>query len=128
MRSSGTTGAIDLVVALVASPVRAGDFGDCGLLIQEVECVLFQADSGGLYVLDNYGGLGVGDRVRVTGTLDPGCITSCQQGNGCIHDNTIGSCDGEIPTVSQWGLIGMALVLLTAGATVLARRRVSAAA
>jgi len=64
----------------------------CGFLIQGVECVLFQADSGGLYLLSNRGGFGVGDYVHVVGTVDPRCITYCMQGNGCIFNNTIESC------------------------------------
>jgi hypothetical protein len=69
-----------------------GSFDDCGVLIQGVECVLFQADAGGVYVLDNYGGFHVGDRVHVQGTLDPGCFTFCMQGDGCIRNNSIRSC------------------------------------
>ena len=49
-------------------------------------------DSGGLYVLDNYGLFRVGQYVRVTGTLDPDCTTICQQGDGCILNNSISFC------------------------------------
>ncbi len=68
------------------------EFEGCGYLVQGVECVLFQADSGGLYVLQNYGPYGVGDYVWVAGIYDPGCFTFCMQGDGCILDNAIGPC------------------------------------
>ena len=59
--------------------------------MQGVECVLFQADSGGLYIVD-VGTFSVGDAVRVTGTLDPICISFCQQGNGCVFGGPTTSC------------------------------------
>ena len=67
-------------------------FTDCGELVQGVECVLFLADSGGLFLLDNLGGFNVGDQVEVTGCLDPGCFTICLEGDGCIFQNTIADC------------------------------------
>jgi hypothetical protein len=69
--------------------VRPGYFDGCGVLVQGVECVLFQAQDGGLYVLNNLGDFQVGDYVRVRGVLDPYCATFCMQGNGCIENNTI---------------------------------------
>jgi len=77
----------DLIVSLVP-----GHFDDCGVLVQGVECVLFQADTGGLYVLDNTGNFNVGDHVRVRGLMNPYCVTICMQGNGCIQQNTISEC------------------------------------
>jgi hypothetical protein len=67
----------------------------CGYLVQGVECVLFETDAGELYVLDNRGEFGVGDRVSVSGILDPHCITICMQGNGCIRENTISKCASD---------------------------------
>ena len=67
-------------------------FTDCGELVQGVECVLFLADAGGLFLLDNLGGFNVGDQVEVTGRLDPGCFTICLEGDGCIFQNTIADC------------------------------------
>jgi hypothetical protein len=67
-------------------------FAGCGNLVQGVECILFSADGGGLYVLDTIGSFGVGDRVWVSGVVDPFCITFCQQGDGCIHNRSIGEC------------------------------------
>lgn len=67
-------------------------FAGCGNLVQGVECVLFSPDAGGVYVLDAIGSFQVGDRVWVSGPVDPGCITFCQQGDGCIHNRSIGEC------------------------------------
>ncbi|MCG8405714.1 MAG: hypothetical protein MI923_10995 [Phycisphaerales bacterium] len=75
-------------------PIGKG-FDGCGVLTQGVECVLFEADSGGLFVLENLGGFQVGDRVQINGRLNPLCFTICQQGGGCIEDNTIEAC-GEL--------------------------------
>lgn len=65
----------------------------CGKLIAGAECPLFQAD-GSLrtYVLDQYGGFGIGARVRVTGRIDSQCLTTCMQGNGCIRVQGISAC------------------------------------
>lgn len=103
-----------LLLGAIPSQANTGPgyFDDCGILIQGVECVLFQADNGGLYVLDNLGGFGVGDRVRVRGVLDPDCITFCMQGDGCIRYNTISVCmdcdfdvDGDVDS-SDLALFG----------------------
>ena len=77
----------DLIVSLV--PVN---FEGCGVLVQGVECVLFLADAGGLYVLDNLWDFRVGDRVRVRGQLSSPCFTFCMQGDGCILHNIIWPC------------------------------------
>jgi len=74
----------------------AQEFNGCGQLIQGIECVLFQPDEGGLWVLDNRGNFRVGDRVRVIGTLDRECITICQQGDGCIRRNSIDLCEPPV--------------------------------
>ena len=75
-------------------------FDDCGVLVQAVECVLFQADTGGLYLLNNLDKFKVGDHVRVRGILNDSCASICMQGNGCIEYNTIsvytrGDLDGD---------------------------------
>ena len=67
----------------------------CGRLVQGAECLLFEADGGGRFVLDNVGTFDPGDRVRVTGDLDPSCATTCLEGDGCIQNNTIGACTSE---------------------------------
>jgi hypothetical protein len=73
-------------------PVGLECVTECGELVQGIECVLFQADSGGLYLLENLGGFNVGDLVEVSGCLDPDCFTICLEGDGCIFQNTIAEC------------------------------------
>src|SRR5262249_19530843 len=67
-------------------------FMSCGLLVDHVDCVLFQADDppGGVYLLENYGGFVVGDRVRVDGVLTRSCINVCF--GVCIVLNTVERC------------------------------------
>jgi len=80
--AAASPGQNDLTVSLVP-----GYFDGCGVLVRGIECVLFQADAGGLYVLDSLEGFKVGDRLYVRGVLDPYCFTICMQGDGCIkHD------------------------------------------
>ncbi|MFQ5589840.1 MAG: Kazal-type serine protease inhibitor family protein, partial [Phycisphaerae bacterium] len=67
-------------------------FAGCGTLIQGVECVLFAADSGGVFILGNLGGFHVGDRVFVAGCHEPNCTSFCMQGDGCITGNVIEPC------------------------------------
>lgn len=65
----------------------------CGKLVAGAECPLFQADGSlGTYVLDQYGGFGVGARVRVSGRIDTECLTTCMQGDGCIRVTQISAC------------------------------------
>jgi hypothetical protein len=81
------------VVVEFISDCPANQFNSCGTIIQGVECPLFAADAGGTYILDTIGSFQIGDRVRVTGSLDPLCVSFCQQGDGCIRNNTITACD-----------------------------------
>ncbi|MCP3982247.1 MAG: DNRLRE domain-containing protein [bacterium] len=53
---------------------------ECGDLFQGVECVLFAADSGGNYIPSTTGPFGPGDRVFITGCVDPNLPTTCLQG------------------------------------------------
>ena len=87
----------DLIVSLVP-----GYFESFGTLVQGVECILFQPDTGGLYILDNLDNFRVGDRVRVCGVLNPNCISICMQGNGCIENNTISESDEDEPNSTGW--------------------------
>jgi hypothetical protein len=65
---------------------------DCGELVQGVECILFQRDIGGTYLLDDLGGFGVGARVLVIGTIDPRCVNTCLEGDGCVEVDAIDFC------------------------------------
>jgi predicted outer membrane repeat protein len=76
----------------IAPGCTQGYFNQCGVLVQGVECVLFQADTDGLYVLDNIGDFQVGDRVRVRGIVSL-CMSICMQGDGCIKYTIISLCD-----------------------------------
>lgn len=85
------------VLGLLASTARA-QYDMCGTLEQGVTCpVLFRDDTQQLWILQTHGTFVVGDRVHVTGTAVPGCISFCQQGNGCINNNTIDFCDPTTP-------------------------------
>ena len=53
------------------------------------------------------------------------CIDQCRGADDAIFAP---ECDGAIPTVSQWGIVVMALLLLAAGKIYFGRRRVSAVA
>ncbi len=68
-------------------------FDECGFIVPGVTCpLMFEDTMGSLWLLDNVGAFQLGDNVRVIGTADLGCITICNQGNGCIHNNTISVC------------------------------------
>ena len=82
-----------------------GSFDGCGTLVAGAECPLFQADNGGLFLVENLGGFNLGDYVRVVGTLDLGCITVCLQGNGCIRSNTISLCSTTPVAHTTWGKV-----------------------
>ena len=85
---------IALALAACAPLAAAQSFDGCGTIVPGVTCPkLFAPDSGGLYVLQaNLSGFNVGDHLHVVGTIDPSCITICQQGNGCINPTSIGPC------------------------------------
>ena len=75
-----------------AAAQEPNNFDQCGELTQGAECVLLQADDESLWVLDDRGNFEIGDRVQVIGAADENCASICQQGNGCIRNNTIGRC------------------------------------
>jgi len=80
---------------------QAPPYAECGDLIQGVtgNCVLFADSQGREWLLNDYGSFVVGNHVLVTGIPDMFCITICQQGDGCIQQNTIASCQSD-PTTS----------------------------
>ncbi len=87
-------------------------FDDCGVLVLGVECLLFQADTGGLYVLDNFGNFQVGNRVRVHGVLNLNCLTFCMQGDGCIEQNNISAClQGDLDTDGDIDIADLAILV-----------------
>jgi len=78
--------------AATATTTAPAGFPQCGTLVQGVSCILFSAADGNLYILDDFGSFVVGDSVRVDGTFDPGCVSFCMQGVGCIWGTQISSC------------------------------------
>ena len=89
---TGSTGDFTDWDGLAAALNLSNRFFDCGRLIQGIECVLFQSDNFGTYLLQNRGTFQVGDRVLVLGQLLPTCLTPCLQNAGCIRSNFIGQC------------------------------------
>jgi hypothetical protein len=79
-------------------------FHACGTQVQGVECVLFEAGDGKRYVLSDRGSFEVGDRVCVRGTLEPECVSICQQGDGCIAVASIRACLLPLPSLCGMGL------------------------
>lgn len=72
---------------------------DCGIIYAGVEagCVLIGLDHFGSWlVAGDLGSYGIGDRVRVSGMLDPYCYSICMEGGGCIHVESIGDCQSHI--------------------------------
>jgi hypothetical protein len=82
-------------VAILGGTARAQiPYDMCGTMVQGVTCpLLFDDTNGHLWLLDNTGGFQLGDVVHVVGTATPGCISICQQGNGCIQVGQISSCN-----------------------------------
>jgi hypothetical protein len=77
-------------------PPQAERVSTCGVLVQGVECVLFRADGGGLYLLQTTDGFKPGDRVRVDGEVRSDCASFCMQGEGCLENTTIEPCPGRV--------------------------------
>ena len=90
------SGAMVAAVLLGAGRAAAQDFDECGVLVQDVECVLFRATNGQQFLLDDVGEFEVGDEVRVIGVKDLACLTTCQNVSGCVAVARIGYCDGQI--------------------------------
>ena len=82
------------------STAHAQGFAQCGTIEPGVTCPkLFRADDQTLWILDvPLTAYQVGDRLFVQGTTDPSCISSCQQGNGCILGTTLMPCGLTPPT------------------------------
>ncbi|MDH3889645.1 MAG: hypothetical protein OEV49_01060 [candidate division Zixibacteria bacterium] len=98
-------------------------FSVCGTIIQGVECWLLDADNGLVYEVQNFGSFNLGDRVLVRGIIPPECFSFCMQGDDCIRDNTIEACSGEIPTLTEWGMIIFCVLLFAWMAWMLAKRK-----
>ncbi len=73
-------------------PASAQSVDDCGELIAGVECTLLRLDDGRVFIPSSTDGFDVGDRVRVTGTVESDCVSICQQGDGCLDVDSISVC------------------------------------
>lgn len=69
---------------------------ECGRLVAGAECVLFETDDGRRFIPSDRGAFEVGDRVRIAGAIDPGCVSTCQEGDGCLSVTRVTHCDGDI--------------------------------
>jgi hypothetical protein len=77
----------------IAPGCTQGYFDKCGVLVRQNEyCLLFEADSGGRYLVDTYD-FQEGDRVRVRGILTF-CVTLVCSVDGCIEHAIVSYCDG----------------------------------
>ena len=85
------SGTIGCITVTLVSPCQT-QYSACGMLVQAGACMLFEADPGGTYVLDQTGTFVAGDRVQISGTLNPTCVDVCQPSNGCIAVSSIVAC------------------------------------
>jgi hypothetical protein len=91
--SSALLTGLVLLLSLAPSAAAQVAYDECGEIIQGVTCPkLFLDDNNQLWVLSDSSGVNVGDRVRVTGVAQS-CFSICNQGNGCINNAVISSCD-----------------------------------
>jgi hypothetical protein len=65
---------------LVTGRLAQGDLGDC---------LVLHTQGSFNYVLDNYGGYGLGDSVLAIGRFDYPCQQPCDQWEACLHENTV---------------------------------------
>jgi len=66
-------------------------FEDCGVLIEDDDCLLFESGTmlGGYLLLENYQDFQVDDSVFVSGTLIPSCSLLCPSAVGFLSENSI---------------------------------------
>ncbi|MCH7596106.1 MAG: IPTL-CTERM sorting domain-containing protein [Planctomycetes bacterium] len=128
---------MSLVVLCVASatlayPGSAGAqyFEGSGVLrIAGTEpCLLFFPDSGefplGLGTLGDWGGFQEGDHIHIAGVLLPDCGGFCTFEGLCFDDNdSVIVAWPIVPTVSEWGMIALGLLVLVAGTILMRSRR-----
>jgi hypothetical protein len=93
--------AIALAPLALAQQVQTIDA--CGALESAGTCVVFDG-GGGKYLLSDYGNFHVGDTVRVTGSIEPNCVTICSDIDGCIsgakvYDPNVVPCGSDIPNL-----------------------------
>jgi len=87
-------------VAQILPPIP---FSGCGTLVPGANCLVFEADSGGTYQLEDYGTFQANDRVLVSGTIELLCLSPCELGAGCLFQNTISACATPAPVSFCFG-------------------------
>ncbi len=119
---------VGMVVLLcsVRAAAQEGEFFEgCGVLgiTQPEECLAFFPDGaeswysiGELSDGEPWGGFGKGDRIFVSGMVQP-CASWCV--SACFSKGSIIEACGDVPAVSQWGIITLALLLVTAATIVM---------
>jgi len=89
-----------VIMATVCNSAQAQQWvDDCGIIYEGVEagCVLIRLDHYGNWLIaGDLGPYDVGDRVRVSGMLDPDCFSICMEGDGCIYIESIGPCQSYL--------------------------------
>jgi hypothetical protein len=108
MSKSFVSGPLLLLVLLliVPGPARCQTYqiDSWGTFVMGVECLLFQADMGGLYLAVGEHACGAGDRARIIGTVDMMCTSVCMQGDGCLEIEHVFGC--TVPEErTSWGAI-----------------------
>ena len=95
MRRSSVVIALLLILLFTGTGTFAQSFSGCGILVLGVEggCVIFVSDSQVDYlVFGDTSPFGIGDRLHITGDLDPFCVTTCMQGSGCLWVGSVAPC------------------------------------
>ncbi len=82
------------ILMLMVRPAAAGppdrvNFDGPGTVVLGAECLLFASDTGGVFVLQNAPDAMAGDYLWVTGIVEFGCISTCQQGDGCLTAKSV---------------------------------------
>ncbi len=94
------TAAVVLTLLAAVAPGLASTAVDvCGQLVQVGSCVLLSVSGEGDYVLSATAAFVPGDNVRVIGSLEGSCSSSCSNYAGCITVGDITYCDGPVSVV-----------------------------
>lgn len=79
------------MVALAAS-AAAQPINECGTFMRRPTCLLFQADSGPLWMMMGVGTVEDGSRARIQGELTTSCVSGCPLSQGCVLNALIFPC------------------------------------
>ncbi len=95
LKSLGLLCATALLTVSNSAVAQGPAYDECGQLFQGVTCVLFGDTNGRDWLLDiDVSGLPLGVDLQVSGTFQIGCISLCNQGDGCIFGTVITTCGG----------------------------------